>query len=150
MEVDFSAFRSLWHLIFLDLMFYRNSDGIVFLQMLSLKLYVAVNWVFRCSLTSCFSISFWNFLGQIQCENSTLSDVRLRLFYVSFGKSVYRLLQRHRCRREHVVSVFNVRICSCPLCCDSVFATYLWLVVFTLFFDSSCTASLVCLLLNRL
>ena len=35
------------------------------------------------------------------CENSILSDVKLRLFYVSFEKSesVYGLLQRYRCRR---------------------------------------------------
>ena len=28
------------------------------------SLYVAVNWVLRCSLTSCFSISFWIFLDR--------------------------------------------------------------------------------------
>ena len=49
--------------------------------------YVAVNWVFRCSQTSCFSISFWIFFRQMWCENSTLSDVKLRLFYFSFWKS---------------------------------------------------------------
>ena len=32
--------------------------------------YVAVNWVFRCSLTSCFSLSFWIFLDR--CNVKTL------------------------------------------------------------------------------
>ena len=82
-----------------------------------------MNWVIRCFLTSCFSISFWTFLRQMWCENSTLSDVKLRLFYVSFGESTYRLLQRRLCRRgtcsgrlqyadTELLSLLRFRICD--------------------------------------
>ena len=57
------------------------------------------------------------------CENSTLSDVKLRLIYLSFGERVYRLLQRHRCRRGtcrgrfqyadmELLSLLRFRICD--------------------------------------
>ena len=100
MKVDFSAFRLCWLLTFLDLIVYRIFDGLViFAKVVTETFYIAVNWDFRCTLTSGLAISFWIYLRNKQCENSTLSQVKLQLTYVSFGKSVYRLLQRHRCRR---------------------------------------------------
>ena len=41
-----------------------------FAEVLIETFYVAVNWVCRCSLTSCFSISFWIFLDR--CNVKTL------------------------------------------------------------------------------
>ena len=40
LQVDFSAFRSFWLLFYLDLISYRISDGIVFVQKLSMKLFM--------------------------------------------------------------------------------------------------------------
>ena len=56
---------------FLDLRFYRNFDGIVFFANVLIEtFYAAVKWFFRCSLTSCFPISFWIFLDR--CNVKTL------------------------------------------------------------------------------
>ena len=49
----------------LNLMFYRSFDRIFLCKSCHWNcFYVAVNWVFRCTLTSCFSISFWIFLDR--------------------------------------------------------------------------------------
>ena len=82
--------------------------------------------------------------------------MKLLLFYVSFGKIVYRLLQRHRCRRgkrcgrlqcadRELLSLLRFSFCDAKIPA-SVFMTGGIHIVF----DTPFTASLVFLLLNGL
>ena len=63
--------------------------------------YVVVNWVFRCSLTSCFSDSFWNFLHSCNVKTVLVRCETVFVFCFLREKWIinYRLLHRHRCRR---------------------------------------------------
>ena len=78
----------------------------------------------KMSLTSCFSISFWNFFAQMWYKNYALSDVKLHLFFVSVEKSESLFIDCSGdtdADEEHGVAQCNVRIWSSFLCWDSVF-----------------------------
>ena len=113
----------------LDLIFYRNFDRIVFLQKLSLKLFLRCDELSFCMYSS---IVFFNqileFFAQLQCKNCTLSDVNLRLFSVSFENSDSFFIDCSNdigAEEEQGVADCIVRISSSSFCYHSVFATFI-------------------------
>ena len=138
MKVDFCAFHSFWVVTF----FWTQCFIGVLIDFFCKSwhwncFYVAMSRVLRCSLTSCFSISFWIFLGR--CNVQTLPCHKWNCFCFMFPseKLFIDCSKDTDADEEKGVAVCNVRIGSSSLCCDSVFATqkyqrrYLWLVVFT-------------------
>ena len=99
--------------------------------------------VLRCSLTSCFSISFQIFLDRYNVRTLTCQMLNCIYFMFLSEKSVYRLLQRHRCRRGTCSG--RLRCADMELLsllqfsfCDVYMTSCIYIV-----FDTSCTASLV-------
>ena len=136
MKVDLYALQSLWLLTFfwtwsfignlIELFFCKSCHWNCF--------YYAMRWVFGCTLASCFSISFWNFLHS--CNVKTVPcQMWICVCFLFPSKEVINFFidcsNDTGADEEHGVANCNVRVWSFSLCCNSVFATCLWLVVFT-------------------
>ena len=110
----------------------KEFDGIVFFaKFFAETFYVAVNWVFGCSLTPCFWLSFGIFLHSCSVKTVLCQMWNCVCFLFPSKKVFIDCYRDTDADREHVVAVCNMRIWSSSLCCDSVFETYIWLVVFT-------------------
>ena len=84
----------------LVLMFYWSFNRIFFSKSCHWNcFYIAISRVFRCSQTSCFSISYLIFSDR--CDVKTLPCQIWNCVWFMFPskKTVYRLLHRHQCRR---------------------------------------------------
>ena len=92
---------------------------------------VAVNWILRCSLTSCFSISFWNFFCTVVMQKLYLVRCKTACFLFQSKKANNCLSTAPDtdADEEHGLAHCNVRIRSSSLCWDSVFPRYLRLVL---------------------
>ena len=130
MKVDISAFRLCWLLTFLDWMVCGIFDGLVFFAKVVTEIfYIAVNWVFWCTLTSCFSIIFGFFLDRRNVKTLPLFRCKTAFIFCFLRKKVFIDCSRgYDADGEHVVAVCNVRIWSTSLYCATVFGTSLRLI----------------------
>ena len=99
MKVDFSAFRSFWLLTFLDLMIYMSFDRIFFAKAV-IETVFTLRWAEFLDVLErrVFLLVLGFFWEDVMCK-LYLVTCESAFVFCSFGKSIYRLLQRHRCRR---------------------------------------------------